>query len=76
MTSEEREAGWLVETVMVVVTRARTWPAVTVRVALEEIQREAGEDSDPNTAGALLRICGALEGVLDDAEQKREDKRL
>lgn len=65
MTTEERESAWLTETVLTLVARAGVWPQSTIQASLTELRRIADEDPDPTTGGALLRICGAIEGVSE-----------
>jgi len=63
--SETREAAWIAETVLILVARAGVLPQSTFRTALFDLRRVANEDPDPTTSGAILRICDAIEGVVE-----------
>ena len=63
MTRQEREESWLVETVLMLIERARARPPAATMAALAELRSLADSEPDPNAAGAALRICNALEGV-------------
>jgi hypothetical protein len=60
-----REAAWITETILTVVARAGVLPQATFRMALAELRRIADEDPDPTTGGAIMRICDAIEGVVE-----------
>lgn len=68
-------AGELATLALNLVALAGTCDKDTVRIALAELQRVADEDPDPNTAGAVLRISGALEGVSEGRRDVSEGRR-
>ncbi len=63
--SATREAAWFTESVLVLVSRAGVWPRETLQASLSELRQLAEEDPDPTTGGAILRICDAIEGVVE-----------
>lgn len=66
MTKSQRKSAWFVETTLILVARAEILPVATIRRSLANLRTIAGDDPNPTSGGALLRICDALEGVCED----------